>query len=192
MLSDSEKKILLHAARCSVESAVRCGSPSSLTTDIPSLLIPCGAFVTLREDSELRGCIGYIEAGKSLIETVQEVAAKAALEDVRFYRLEENELERIRIEISVLSEMVRIEGMDEIEIGKHGLLIENGRYRGLLLPQVATEHGWDREMFLAQVARKAGLPPTVPQGSNVNVCIFTAEVFGDTAAVDSGNDHVPE
>ena len=191
MLSDSDKQFLLRAARCSVESAVRSGGPSSLTTDIPSLLIPCGAFVTLRERSELRGCIGYIEAGKSLLETVQEVAAKAALEDVRFCPVEENELEKIRIEISVLSAMARIENMDEIEVGKHGLLMENGRYRGLLLPQVATEHGWDREMFLTQVARKAGLPPTAQQGSEVNVYIFTAEVFGDIPAVDSGNEHVP-
>ncbi|MBI1802884.1 MAG: AmmeMemoRadiSam system protein A [Ignavibacteriae bacterium] len=179
MLSETDRELLLRAARSSVESAIRSGSPSLLTTDQPSLLMPCGAFVTLREGDELRGCIGYIEATKPLIQTVQEVASKAALEDIRFYRVEEEELPKIRIQISVLSSMVRIRHTDEIEVGKHGIVIEYGRCRGLLLPQVATENGWDREMFLVQVARKAGLPPMAWQDPDVKIFSFTAEIFGE-------------
>jgi len=186
MLSDAEKKFLLHAARCSVESAVRNRRPSSLATDRASLLIPCGAFVTLRAGDELRGCIGFIEAARSLLETVQEVAAKAATEDMRFDPVEENELGKIRIEISVLSPMARIDQIDEIEIGKHGLLIENGGHRGLLLPQVAAEHGWDRETFLVQAARKAGLPSLISLTRDANVYVFTAEIFGEDRVSVSG------
>ena len=179
MLTDSDKQFLLRAARLSVESAVRDRCASSLTTEAPSLLVPCGAFVTLHSGNDLRGCIGFIEAEKPLIETVQEVAARAALEDMRFSPVEEKELAYIRIEISVLSPMTVVESFEHIEIGKHGLLIEHGRNRGLLLPQVASEHDWDLETFLTQTARKAGLSPTAWQDHGVRVSMFTAEIFSE-------------
>ena len=185
MLSESEKQILLNVARTSIEAAVRPATaggqlPESDVAEYPSsLTTKSGAFVTLRIDNELRGCIGYIEAQKPLVETVQEVAMKSALEDPRFLPVAPEELPTIDIEISVISPMKQIQSIDEIEVGKHGLMLELGNFRGLLLPQVATEYSWDRETFLNQVARKAGLPPQSWKDSRAKISIFSAEIFSE-------------
>ncbi len=177
MLSENEKIILLRAARSTIEDAIR-GKVSFLPKDIPlSLREPCGAFVTLRKEGKLRGCIGYAETIKPLIETVKDVAEKAAFEDYRFSLLTEDEIPKIEIEISILSPLKQIKSIDEIEVGKHGLLMEQGSYRGLLLPQVAKEYGWDRTTFLNQTARKAGLLPEEWKNPQTKIFIFTADII---------------
>jgi len=183
LLSDTEKRFLLEAARSSVVSAVRKTVPPSFELNEPSLLRRCGAFVTLREGNELRGCIGYIDPIKPLGITVCEVAAKAALEDTRFPPVTPGELEEINIEISVISPLTRMKDITEIEVGKHGLLIEYKRSRGLLLPQVPAEFGWDRSTFLAQTARKAGLPPLIWNNPEAETYFFTAEIFDEKSEI---------
>lgn len=179
MVAESEKQYLLRVARSSLESAVR-NIPSLAASAIPSLLeVVRGAFVTLRIGQELRGCIGYIDAIHPLIETIRDAAARAALEDPRFPPVISEELKNVWIEISILSDRKQITRIDEIEVGTHGLLIESGQFRGLLLPQIALEQGWDREEFLDQTARKAGLPTSSWRTNHVTIFTFTAEVFSE-------------
>ena len=136
-----------------------------------------GAFVTIREEGELRGCIGYIESSLPLWRVVEEVAEKAAFEDPRFSPLERREFGRMTIEVSVLTVPERMKNPDEIVVGEHGLIIElNGR-RGLLLPQVATEYGWDREQFLQHVCRKAGLASDAWRDPAATVHLFRADII---------------
>jgi AmmeMemoRadiSam system protein A len=179
MFSESEKKYLLSVARNSIEKAVG-GQTREIYDKVPAALRePYGAFVTLHLGDQLRGCIGYIEAIGSLVETVQEAAEKAALQDYRFNPVTEEELPELEIEISVLTPLELIRNTEEIEIGKHGLMIHLGYNRGLLLPQVATEQGWDRETFLNQTARKAGLPITAWKDPGAKIFTFTAEIFSE-------------
>ncbi len=145
--------------------------------DDPALAAPCGAFVTIRRDEELRGCIGFIEASGALLETVREAAIKAATEDYRFGPLDESELGLITLEISVLSPPKPLRSVSDLRIGTHGLIIEAGHHRGLLLPQVAIEHRWDRETFLSNTCRKAGLPPDAWKLASTSILVFSAEVF---------------
>src|ERR1043166_2386349 len=179
MLSASDKQFLLKVARDTVESVVNNSPLPQSEPCPPALKQPCGAFVTLRQESELRGCIGYTEDAKPLVETVQEVAAKAATDDPRFMAVSPAELPSIEIEISVISSMKPVKNIDEIEIGKHGLLLEWRDLRGLLLPQVPVEYGWNKEMFLNQVSRKAGLPAIAWRDPETNLFTFTAEVFNE-------------
>ncbi len=177
MLSDSEKQILFDIARRSIASAVK-RSRGKLPAQIPPALMDrCGAFVTLRIHGELRGCIGYIEGIDPLYETVHEAAAKAAMEDYRFEPLTADEMTDLEIEISVLSPRREIHDVQEIEIGTHGLIVEHGNHRALLLPQVATEQGWDKETFVKNTLRKAGLPSTMWQNPDICLFIFTADVL---------------
>jgi AmmeMemoRadiSam system protein A len=179
MLSESEKEFLLQNARRSIEAAVR-RKGAALPEKLPQPLMElCGAFVTLHKGGELRGCIGYIEGLKPLIETIWDAAEKAALEDYRFMPVTVEELPDIEIEISVLSPLKHVKDINEIEIGKHGLVVEVGYNRGLLLPQVATEYSWDRETFLNQTARKAGLLSDGWKNPEAKIFIFTAEIFSE-------------
>jgi len=182
MLSEAEKTFLLQLARSSIVAALK-GKRAEVPADVPGELTkPSGAFVTLHKGGELRGCIGYIESVKPLAETVKDVAQKSATEDYRFSQVSEEELADIEIEISVLSPLECISDIRQIEVGKHGLVIELGGYRGLLLPQVATELGWDRETFLNQTARKAGLAPGLWKHPEAKIYIFSAEVFNERKA----------
>ena len=135
-----------------------------------------GAFVTIREGGELRGCIGYIESSLPVWRVVEEVAEKAAFEDPRFAPLGPEEFGRTHIEVSVLTVPQRMTSPEEIVIGEHGLIIESGGRRGLLLPQVATEYGWDREEFLQHVCRKAGLPADAWRDPVATVHLFRADI----------------
>ena len=116
-----------------------------------------GAFVTLHNGQELRGCIGHIEDDEPLARVVTRCAVAACSSDPRFPAVSSSELPQLSIELSLLGPLEPITGPHEIEVGRHGLVVEKGRQRGLLLPQVATEWGWDCEQFLAQTCRKAGL-----------------------------------
>ncbi len=181
MFSESEKQFLLRVARTSIESAV-CHGPAATLSPIPaSLQCPSGAFVTLHCEGELRGCIGYIEAQKPLVETVQEAAMRAALDDYRFPPVTPGEVSRLDIEISVLSPLRAVGTIEAISVGTHGLIVESRHHRGLLLPQVPVEQGWDRETFLSQTCRKAGLPPTAWREPGVKLFTFTADIFSDSS-----------
>lgn len=178
-LRAADKKELLRIARESIASALHDRPGKRIEQTAPSLKERCGAFVTLHLHGELRGCIGYIEARFPLCETIEEAAPKAAFEDPRFPPLTAEEFEDVEIEISVLSPLKTISSVDEIEIGKHGLVIEGGYARGLLLPQVATEYGWGREQFLTQTCRKAGLSPDAWKQKGVTISSFTSDVFSE-------------
>lgn len=133
------------------------------------------AFVTLTKNGRLRGCIGYTEAVAPLFKVVQECVVAAATEDPRFPPVTPMELPSLRIEISVLTPLFPIRP-EEVVVGRHGLMVAKGGMRGLLLPQVPVEWGWDRETFLDQVCVKAGLPPSAwRHGATIRA--FTAEVF---------------
>jgi len=178
-LTDQEKKYLLRLAREVINCSVSGGVKPSAEAITPTLAEQRGAFVTIKKKGRLRGCIGYIEAVKPLVETVSEMATAAALRDHRFSPVSAEELDQLELEISVLSPLYKISDPEEIEVGRHGLIVRLGAYQGLLLPQVATEYGWDRETFLSQTCRKAGLPPDAWKAKDIEIQAFTAEVFGE-------------
>ena len=177
-LTPAEKQELLKIARQSVETAVREKKLYSPPADEPEALRNArGAFVTLKEHGDLRGCIGYMSPVKPLAETVRDVAAYAALEDRRFRPVSESELGILEYEISVLSPLRKVEDINQIHVGQHGLLIRKGEYEGVLLPQVPTEEGWNRNTFLEQVCVKAGLPEQAWKDEDADLFMFTALVF---------------
>lgn len=178
-LNGNEKQYLLTLARDTITSRVS-GLPFPEPAAISPLLeTNCGAFVTLHKHGDLRGCIGYIEAYKPLYRTIMEMAESAALRDPRFAPVSQKELKDLHIEISVLSPLRTIADPNEIEVGVHGIVIERGRNRGLLLPQVATEQRWDRETFLSHSCLKAGLEPNAWKAKTTTIRVFTAVVFGE-------------
>ncbi|MDR3237545.1 MAG: AmmeMemoRadiSam system protein A [Spirochaetia bacterium] len=139
----------------------------------------CGAFVTLHQRGELRGCIGYIEGVKTIPETVMEMALSAAFKDPRFPPLKKEEYDSIDLEISILSPIEEVTDLSGIVVGRDGLIVSRGYNRGLLLPQVASEYGWDRETFLRHTCRKAGLPPDAWKDPSTRIEKFSAQVFGE-------------
>jgi AmmeMemoRadiSam system protein A len=177
-LSEPAQAELLKSSRNCLEIYLKTGQRQIELAGCPVLLEKRGAFVTLHSGGELRGCIGVPGAISSLYETVQNCAISAATADPRFPPLTLSELSEIEIEISVLSPLEPVKAIEEVEIGVHGLVVQHEGRRGLLLPQVATEHGWDREQFLRQVCRKAGLQMDAwKEGARIDR--FTAFVFGE-------------
>jgi AmmeMemoRadiSam system protein A len=142
-----------------------------------------GAFVTLHADRSLRGCIGQMTSDRPLGETVIAMASAAAISDPRFTPVTPDELDRITLDISVLSPMRRVSSPDEVTPGVHGLLIGGRGRRGVLLPQVAVEYGWDREQFLNQTCLKAGLPSNAWRSDDITIEVFTAEVIIDKTPI---------
>ena len=138
-----------------------------------------GAFVTLHVEGNLRGCIGYIEGFLPLTETIRQLAISAAFRDPRFNPLSADEYRRIDIEISILSPIEPLRSFADIVIGRDGLIARKGGRSGLLLPQVATEYGWDTEEFLSHTCRKAGLYPDEWRDGSVSFETFSAYVFGE-------------
>ncbi len=178
-LNEAEKALLLYIARESIASALE-GRPPRLPEEVPpKLLEPYGAFVTLTKHGQLRGCIGTFHADKPLYQIVFEMARSAAFNDPRFPPLAPEELPEVEIEISVLSPMWRARSPEDVEVGKHGVYIVRGVHRGVLLPQVAVEYGWDRETFLDHTCLKAGLPPGCWQDPETEIYLFTAEIFSE-------------
>ena len=184
-LTNEEKRILLKIARSAITSALENKTLPSLKFQSEVLNRRSGVFVTLRIGEDLRGCIGYIEPLFPLASATQEVAVKAAMEDPRFMPVTPPELNSITIEISVLSPLSDLQDIETIEIGKHGLVIDAGYRRGLLLPQVATEYNWDRKQFLKQISLKAGLPPDAWKRKEVKLFTFTVEKFDESEFVSS-------
>ena len=165
-LSASDQVILFRVARDSIKAHLKGGKAALPMDASPALSRPSGVFVTLHLNGRLRGCIGYLEGVKPLLAAVQDMAIAAAFNDPRFPPLRQEELAGLDLEISVLSPMRQIKNIEEIEVGRDGIYLEQGPYRGLLLPQVATEYGWDRRTFLKQTSVKAGLPPDAWEAPN--------------------------
>jgi hypothetical protein len=136
-----------------------------------------GAFVTLKRGGQLRGCIGHLQGTKPLHQTVWDMARSAAFKDPRFPPVRLEEINDLSTEISILGPIEPCPDPSQIEIGRHGLIVKRGVQQGLLLPQVATEWGWDREQFLEQTCLKAGLGPTAWREPGTEVLWFEAEVF---------------
>jgi hypothetical protein len=177
-LSPDDKNVLLKIVRQAIEG--KFGKTVHLPPERSETLdVNAGAFVTLKIENELRGCIGYIEPTRPLVATVQDAAVKAAFNDPRFSPLTKEELSRVQIEISLLHPSERIFSPDEITIGLHGLIIDAGFKRGLLLPQVAEEQGWSAEEFLGHTAEKAGLRRDAWRKSGVQIFRFAAEKFSE-------------
>ena len=181
MLSPDHRKTLLHLARTSISESLEGRHHAIRLIDFDEpLRIPSGAFVTLRKSAkELRGCIGSIHPVAPLCEAVAQNAFNAAFRDPRFLPLRREEFPMIDIEISVMGPIQRVSQVDEIEVGRDGLIVTRGHRAGLLLPQVASEYGWDRATFLKQTCFKAGLPPDAWQNPDCRIERFPAEVFGE-------------
>jgi AmmeMemoRadiSam system protein A len=178
-VSEADKKRLLQLARDSIRAQLKGEAAPSLAGASPLLCELRGVFVTLHRRGQLRGCIGYLEAVKPLGQAVVEMAGAAAFHDPRFLPLREAELADLEVEISVLTPMQPLAQVENIQVGKHGLYIEKGSNRGLLLPQVAVDFRWDRTTFLQQTCCKAGLPPDAWKDADTRIFTFTAEIFSD-------------
>lgn len=176
-LSEQDKKILHQIAKTVIENKVKGKPVPEFKVDSPALKENRGAFVSIHKRGQLRGCIGYIEGHGPLYKTVEEMAEAAAFRDPRFSPVTEKELPELDIEISVLTPLKKITDVNEIEVGKHGIYIKKGWYSGLLLPQVATEYGWDRQTFLEHTCQKAGLPSNAWKDKDTEIYIFSADIF---------------
>lgn len=176
--SSADRSQLLQIARRSIKAHLAGEVPPEFEVS-PFLMEPGAAFVTLNKHDRLRGCIGYTVAAQPLYQTVSECAVQAAVGDRRFPPVTSSELSELEIEISVLTPLQVVESLDEIEVGRDGLMISMGNRRGLLLPQVATDYGWSRTEFLQQTCRKAGLPPDTYLSTNATIYRFQAIVFGE-------------
>jgi len=181
MLNQQQRQMLLALARRAIAAAFDGKrlevDGDDLDEDLRRL---AGTFVTLHEGQrELRGCIGSVEAYEPLYRSVVSNAVNAAFRDPRFSPLTPAELPEVQLEISVLTPFQKVENVEEIVPGRDGLLVRRGRSAGLLLPQVASEYGWDRETFLSQTCIKAGLPPSSWRDPQTRIERFSAEVFGE-------------
>jgi AmmeMemoRadiSam system protein A len=178
-LSEEERRTLLAAAREAI-AAHLAGREAVLPRATGALAEPRGAFVTLhrRSDRELRGCVGVLRPEQPLASAVFRMAVAAATQDDRFGPVVVAELAGLSIEISALSRLAPIRP-DEIELGRHGLVVRAGDKRGVLLPRVPVDHGWDRDVFLAQTCRKAGLAADAWTHAGTQLQGFTATVFSD-------------
>ncbi|MFH1058129.1 MAG: AmmeMemoRadiSam system protein A [Pseudomonadota bacterium] len=178
-LNLTEKKRLLAVARETISELTQGRRPAAHPADLEGLEFQRGAFVTLHRRGQLRGCIGNFVSQAPLVRTVEEMALAAASQDPRFPPVRAPEMAEIDLEISVLSPLKPIGDVGEIEVGRHGIYIISPRGRGVLLPQVATEYGWDRGTFLDQTCVKAGLRPGCWRDPDTQILIFSAQVFGE-------------
>jgi uncharacterized protein len=179
MTSEHDRALLLRLAREAIEAHVGVRA-AHVPSDAGVLGTPGGAFVSLHSHGELRGCIGHIEPNEPIGKVVPRCAVAAAASDPRFPPIAADELTQIEIEISLLGLLEPIAGPNDVIVGRHGLVVQLGWQRGLLLPQVATEWQWDAETFLAQTCHKAGLPRDAWK-HGAAIWRFEAEVFGDAA-----------
>ncbi|HMD36309.1 MAG TPA: AmmeMemoRadiSam system protein A [Vicinamibacterales bacterium] len=184
MMSDRDRQQLLILARGAIAAHVT-GAPAPGDESAGAMTNRAGAFVTIHNQGELRGCIGHVEPDEALGRLIPRMAVAACSSDPRFPGVNSGELPQIDLEISVLGPLEPIASPDEIEIGRHGVVVELGWHRGLLLPQVATEWNWNRETFVAHTCHKAGLPRDAWR-YGAKMFRFEAEVFGERAQHDQG------
>ena len=191
-LTEGQKKYLLHLAREAIVETIAPAPPEreqreerTLTEELQGLSeIYTGVFVSLHINESLRGCIGYVDGLRALLHVIPETASAAALRDPRFEPVREDELDKIDIEISVLSPLEKISGPDEITVGTHGLLVRCGKQQGLLLPQVAPRAALDAQAFLEHTCMKAGLRHDAWKEPDTEIFRFSAEVFGEKSSKD--------
>jgi len=181
MLSQEQRRQLLTIAREAIAAVLDGKRPELNPVALDDVLRqPAGAFVSLHtKDGDLRGCIGSIHPVAPLAQAVSASAVNAAFRDPRFYPLKKEELPNLDIEISVMGPIEPVRDAEEIEVGRDGLIVRRGGQAGLLLPQVATDYGWDRESFLRQTCVKAGLPPESWRSPEIRIERFSAEVFSE-------------
>jgi uncharacterized protein len=177
MTSDADRGLLLQLARDAIGAYVT-GSRFAAVAGSPALDRLAGAFVTIHNHGELRGCIGHIEANEPLGRVIERCAVAACSSDPRFPAIAAPELPTIEIELSLLGPLEPIAGPADVEIGRHGLVVEQAWHRGLLLPQVAIEWKWDAETFLTHTCHKAGLARDAWK-KGATLWRFEAEVFSD-------------
>ncbi|MEJ5308065.1 MAG: AmmeMemoRadiSam system protein A [candidate division WOR-3 bacterium] len=178
-MDNNDKIYLLKLARKTILKELKGENLILAEPESEELKRKSGCFVTLKIDGDLRGCIGYIQPVMELYKAVSQMAIEAAFNDPRFYPLTLDEFERVKIEISVLTPLQKVEDLQEITVGKDGLLVKKGFRSGLLLPQVATEWGYDREQFLKQTCLKAGLYPDCYKEKDTQIYKFQAEIFSE-------------
>ena len=177
-LDPNEQAILLQWARDTIVGLLQ-GQTTPAPRASGALSQPAGAFVTLHKQGMLRGCIGTFSASVPLVETVREMALSASQKDPRFPPVSLSEMRDIDIEISVLSPLKKISDPQSVEVGRHGVYITKGFFSGVLLPQVASEQGWDRDTFLSYTCLKAGIPEDSWKDPSVTIEVFEAQVFGE-------------
>jgi hypothetical protein len=177
LLSAADRQAVLRAARGAVADAAAGRSPVSPPVE-GVFARHAGAFVSLHRHGALRGCIGHIGADEPLASVIGRCAVAAAMEDPRFPPVRPDEVPDLDVEVSVLGPVEPVRDVREIDVGRHGLIVEQHGHRGLLLPQVATEHGWDRDAFLDHTCVKAGLPRDAWK-RGARILRFEAEVFGE-------------
>lgn len=183
-LTEGEKKELLKIARLTLEYHFDKRNINNIKTEEARLYeLKLGCFVTLKKKEQLRGCIGTFVARENLVENVKNMALASAFDDPRFDRLKKDELSEISIEISVLYPLIKVRDISEIEVGRDGLYIVYHHFSGVLLPQVATEYGWDRETFLSHTCLKAGLPMDSWKKLDLDIYRFEAEVFNEEEVI---------
>jgi hypothetical protein len=178
MLNEKQQKVLLGIARKTIEEYIRTRKMPELKVEDPLLKEKRGVFVTLHKRGMLRGCIGYIMPLEELYKAVSKMAIESSTGDPRFPPVRTEELDEIEIEISVLTVPERINSVDEIEMGKHGVIVKKGYQQGVFLPQVATETGWSKEEFLNRLCYdKAHLPEDAWKDKDTEIYTFSAQVF---------------
>lgn len=171
---------LLEVAREAIFQRLQRGSVPPFSVTEAELQAPLGAFVSLHLDGDLRGCIGTLHGERPLHEVVAEMACEAATNDPRFPALTTRELSQTDIEVSVLTPFQPIQP-DDVEVGRHGLYVVRGPRRGVLLPQVPVQYGWNREQYLQHACKKAGLPEDAYKDPETRLLSFEAEVFSDSS-----------
>ena len=188
MLTEEEGRIAVNLARSAIEKylkeRIRINPPGDLP---PSFEEKRGVFVTIKKHGELRGCIGYPYPTFKLKDALIDAAIAAAVNDPRFPPMRPEELQAVRIEVTVLTTPERIDAAPSerprfIEVGRHGLIVKKGVFQGLLLPQVAVEYGWNAEEFLCQTCWKAGLPYDAWLDEDTEVFVFEGQIFSEASA----------
>ena len=189
MLNDTQRRAAIAAARASIEARVA-GRTAAMPVSAGGLPPASGVFVTVKVQGDLRGCLGTLECRRHLLHEIARCAADAASEDPRFVPITEAQLADLSIEVSILGPLERIDPLapGSVIVGTHGLVVEQGRHRGLLLPQVASERRWTAETFLDHTCIKANLQPGAWRGGGTIVYRFEAEVFGAGAGDDASAD----
>ncbi|MCK4502639.1 MAG: AmmeMemoRadiSam system protein A [Desulfuromonadales bacterium] len=177
MLTKADAANLLIIAREAIVHQINGGDYSPTPREEKALNERSGCFVTIKQNGNLRGCIGNFQSHQPLFREVAIMAVAAASEDPRFQPMTQDELDNFNLEITVLSPLEKIDDTNQIEVGTHGIYIEKGINRGVLLPQVATDYNWDRETFLQQTCIKAGLPETSWQSPDADIYIFSGQII---------------
>jgi AmmeMemoRadiSam system protein A len=178
-MNEEDKRILLQTARAAIGRHLEQDVSAPEETESLKAADHSGAFVTLHKGGQLRGCIGRFSDEGRITEVIHDMAQAAAFEDPRFPRLTPDELPQVDVEVSVLTPMRKVDDVEQIQVGRDGLYIIKGFNRGVLLPQVAVEQGWDRQTFLEHTCLKAGLPPNGWQDPAAEIYAFSAEIFGE-------------